>query len=49
MDTTTKFITKRSGEKVPFDNKKLKRSLERTGAGEQDIQEIIKQVNSPIN
>ncbi|MCD4729758.1 MAG: restriction endonuclease [Bacteroidales bacterium] len=40
-----KLITKRSGELVPFDNQKLKRSLERTGAGEKDIQEIIKQVN----
>ena len=45
MNKEAKFITKRSGELVPFDNEKLKRSLERTGAGEQDIQEIIQQVN----
>jgi len=48
METTPKLITKRSGEKVPFDKQKLQRSLERSGASEQDIQEIVKQVNSQL-
>ena len=48
MDTAIKLVTKRSGEKVPFDKQKLKRSLERSGAGEQDILAIIKQVNSQL-
>lgn len=45
MDKEIKLITKRSGEKVPFYSEKLKLSLERSGAGEKDIQEIIRQVN----
>ena len=48
MDTKIKLVTKRSGLKVPFDKKKLKRSLERTGAGEKDIEEIIRQVNNHL-
>ncbi len=48
MNTETKLVTKRSGEKVPFDQQKLKRSLERTGVGEQDIQDIINQVNKQL-
>jgi transcriptional regulator NrdR family protein len=48
MDNTTKLITKRSGEKVAFDSSKLRRSLERTGAGKQDIQNIINQVNKQL-
>ncbi|OQX78791.1 MAG: ATPase [Bacteroidetes bacterium 4484_249] len=48
MNNEVKFITKRSGERVPFDNEKLKTSLERTGAGEQDIQEIIQLINSRL-
>lgn len=43
-----KLITKRSGEKVAFDSNKLKRSLERSGAGKEDILDIIKQVNSQL-
>lgn len=41
-------ITKKSGEKVPFDDQKLKRSLERAGAGEKDIQEIIEKVTNKL-
>ncbi|MEZ5196746.1 MAG: restriction endonuclease [Bacteroidales bacterium] len=48
MSNEIKQITKRSGEKVPFDQQKLKRSLERTGAGEQEIQKIIQLVNSRL-
>lgn len=48
MDNTTKLITKRSGEKVAFDSNKLKSSLERSGAGGQDIQDIIDQVTSQL-
>ena len=48
MDTKAKLVTKRSGEKVPFDKEKLKRSLERTGAGLNDIQNIIRQVNNRL-
>lgn len=48
MDKSAKLITKKSGEKVPFDQEKLKRSLERSGAGEKDIQAIIRQVNDRL-
>lgn len=48
MSTEIKQITKKSGEKVPFDERKLMRSLERTGAGEQDIQEIVDAVNKRL-
>lgn len=48
MSNEVKQITKRSGEKVPFDNQKLKRSLERTGAGENVIREIIDTVNKRL-
>jgi len=48
MSNEVKQITKRSGEKAPFDEQKLKRSLERSGAGDQDIQEIIKVVNNRL-
>jgi len=48
MDISAKLITKKSGEKVPFDQEKLKRSLERSGAGEKDIQAIIRQVNDRL-
>lgn len=41
-------ITKKSGEKAPFDEEKLKRSLERAGAGEDAIQEIVKDVTSKL-
>lgn len=44
METAPKLITKRSGEKVPFDKLKLKRSLERSGASEEDIIIIINMV-----
>ena len=48
MEATPKLITKRTGEKVPFDKQKLKRSLERSGASEEDISTIINQVNSRL-
>jgi len=48
MSNEIKQITKKSGERAPFDEQKLRRSLERTGAGERDIQEIIKVVNSRL-
>lgn len=48
METIPKLITKRTGEKVPFDQQKLKRSLERSGASEEDIATIINQVNSRL-
>ena len=41
MSNEVKQITKRSGEKAPFNEQKLKHSLERTGAGELEIQKII--------
>ncbi|MBN3035329.1 MAG: restriction endonuclease [Bacteroidales bacterium] len=41
-------ITKRSGEKVPFDVEKLRRSLENSGAGEADIEHVIRQVRSRL-
>ena len=48
MSNEVKQITKRSGEKVPFDEQKLKRSLERAGAGEQVIQQITQIVKSKL-
>lgn len=48
MENKVKLITKRSGEKVPFDSQKLKRSLERSGASEQDISTIVNQVNNQL-
>ena len=44
MDIIQTNITKKSGEKALFDPEKLKRSLERSGAGEKEIMEIIDQV-----
>jgi hypothetical protein len=35
------LITKRSGEKVPFNKEKLIASLEQSGAGEEDIRQIV--------
>lgn len=48
MENKVKRITKKSGDLVPFDQQKLKRSLERTGAGEQEIQKIIQQVTRKL-
>lgn len=48
MNTETKLVTKRSGDKVPFDQQKLRRSLERTGVGEEDILDIISQVSDQL-
>jgi Holliday junction resolvase len=41
-------ITKKSGEKALFDEQKLKHSLERAGAGENDIREIVRDVTSKL-
>ncbi|MCB2220974.1 MAG: restriction endonuclease [Bacteroidetes bacterium] len=41
-------ITKRSGDVVPFDVNKLIRSLERSGAGEQDIQRVVEEVQRSL-
>ena len=48
MSNEVKQIRKRSGDLVTFDQQKLKQSLERTGAGEQEIQKIIQVVNSKL-
>lgn len=48
MSNEVKHITKKSGDKAPFDPQKLKRSLERAGAGEKDIHEIVKTVTDKL-
>ncbi len=45
MNNSGILITKRSGEKVPFDTEKLRSSLERTGAGDHAINDIIEYVS----
>jgi hypothetical protein len=42
------FITKRNGEKVPFNVQKLIDSLDRTGAAEEDIERVIKEVGQKL-
>jgi hypothetical protein len=42
------LITKRSGDKVPFEEEKLRSSLEQAGAGEEDIHRIISQVTTQL-
>lgn len=42
------FIVKASGETVPFNNKKLRRSLKRVGADRGLIEEIVKKIESSI-
>lgn len=42
------LITKASGDKVPFIEEKLSRSLSRAGADEMQIQEIIKEVSGQL-
>jgi hypothetical protein len=42
------FITKRNGEKVPFNVQKLIDSLDRTGAAEEDIEQVIKEVGRKL-
>ncbi len=44
MDIIQTSITKKSGERALFDPEKLKRSLERSGAGENEILEIVDKV-----
>ncbi len=41
-------VTKQSGDRVPFDPERLKRSLLRAGAGEEDISIILHEVNSML-
>ena len=49
MKKTNKiFITKASGESVPFSADKLKLSLERAGANEDEIDRIIEEISSEL-
>ena len=49
MKKTNKiFITKASGESVPFSADKLKLSLERAGANEDEIDRIIEEISSKL-
>jgi hypothetical protein len=48
IDDNTLFITKRNGEKVPFHVQKLIDSLDRTGAAEEDIERVIKEVGQKL-
>ena len=41
-------ITKRNGEKVPFDVQKLINSLDRSGASEEDIESVIREVGNNL-
>ncbi len=41
-------VTKHSGDRVPFDPERLKRSLLRAGAGEEDIAFILREINSML-
>ncbi len=41
-------IVKKSGERVVFDSSKLKQSLERSGAGTKEIEDVIRQVRAKI-
>ena len=40
----TPYVTKRTGEKVPFDVQKLIDSLDRSGASETDIEQVVREV-----
>lgn len=42
------FITKRNGEKVPFNVQKLIDSLDRSGASEEDIEQVTKEVGKNL-
>jgi len=42
------FITKRNGQKVPFNVQKLIDSLDRSGAGEEDIERIVHEVGKNL-
>lgn len=48
MDDGKIFVTKMSGHCVPFDERKLRNSLERSGAGEAEIEKIIIEVKSQL-
>ena len=41
-------ITKASGEIVPFSADKLKRSLERAGANEAEMERILEEISSKL-
>jgi len=47
-DNNAILVTKRNGQKVPFDVQKLMDSLDRSGAGEEDIEQIIREVGSNL-
>ena len=40
----TPYVTKRNGEKVTFDVQKLIDSLDRSGASETDIEQVVREV-----
>lgn len=48
MDKSKIIIRKRSGETVPFDVDKLRRSLERSGAGVSDIDAVVREVKNRL-
>jgi hypothetical protein len=48
MENHTIFITKRNGEKVPFDVQKLIDSLDRSGVAEDEIERIINEVGQNL-
>lgn len=48
MANTNTLITKRSGDKVEFDAEKLKRSLERSGACDKDIDTVLQVVRNRL-
>jgi hypothetical protein len=48
MINSTFNITKKSGEEIQFDKEKLKRSFERSGANEKDIDEVIAHLSEHV-
>lgn len=48
IDENPIFITKRNGEKVPFDVQKLIDSLDRSGVAEEEIERIINEVGQNL-
>jgi hypothetical protein len=42
------LITKRSGDRVPFSREKLANSLNRAGAGEEMVQEIVREIEQEL-
>jgi transcriptional regulator NrdR family protein len=48
MKKETIIITKASGEQVPFDVKKLSRSLQRSGASDETVQQVLAEVKEQL-